>query len=173
MSSRRAAVTALLLLIACESPAAPRPRDLRVPGRNADLAVVRTKSNVVFETDASMDNGCNGDVVTLQGKAHQVFTVLDAGDSLYITVHTNFDDLKGYGVPSGARYHLNNAETERDVVGVIPTFTFDATIHFSLELVSEGSEPNLIWDLTEITRIDDNGSTETVTDVKNSLSCRG
>jgi len=39
--------------------------------------------------------------------------------------------------------------------------------------VSEGSEPNLLWDLTEITRIDDNESTVTVTDVKNSLRCRG
>lgn len=56
--------------------------------------------------------------------------------------------------------------------GSLP-FTFNDVIHMSLELVSEGSEPNLIWDLTEITRIDDNGETVTVTDLKNSLRCRG
>jgi hypothetical protein len=172
MSSRRAALTAVLLLIACDNPAAPRARDLRLPGRNADLDEVRTKGNVVFETDASLDNTCNGDVVTLQGKGHQVFSELDTGDTIYITVHTNFDDLKGYGVPSGARYHLNNTQTERDVVAVIPAFTFDASVRVSLELVSEGSEPNLIWDFTQAVRIDESGNV-TITDVKNSLECRG
>ena len=168
----RTAVAALLLLIACDNPAAPHARSLRVPGLNAD--VVRTRGNVVFETDGSLVNTCNGDVVTLVGKAHQVFTEIDAGDSIYISIHTNFDDVKGYGVPSGVRYHVNNAESEKAFVteGSLP-FTFNDTIHMSLELVSEGSEPNLIWDLTEITRIDDNGATVTVTDLKYSLRCQG
>jgi len=172
MSRRRIAVTALLLLISCDNPAAPRARALRVPGLNAD--VVRTKGNVVFSTDGSLDNTCNGDVVTLVGKAHQVFTEIDSGDSIYISIHTNLADVKGYGVPSGARYHVNNAESENVVVteGSLP-FTFNDVIHLSLELVSEGSEPNLIWDLTEITRIDDNGATVTITDLKNSLRCQG
>ena len=172
MSRRRIAVAALLLGISCDNPAAPHARALRAPGLNAD--VVRTRGNVVFSADGSLDNTCNGDVVTLVGKAHQVFTEIDSGDSIYISVHTNFADIKGYGVPSGARYHMNNAESENVVVTErsLP-FTFDDEIHMSLELVSEGSEPNLIWDLTEITRIDDNGATVTVTDVKNSLRCRG
>jgi len=172
MSRRPIAVAALLLLISCDNPVTPRARSLRVAGLNAD--VVRTRGNVVFSTDGSFDNTCNGDVVTLVGKAHQVFTEIDSGDSIYISVHTNFADVKGYGVPSGARYHFNNAESEKVIVTErsLP-FTFDDVIHMSLELVSEGSEPNLIWDLTEVTRIDDNGETVTVTDVKNSLSCRG
>jgi hypothetical protein len=172
MSRRRIAVAALLFLISCDNPAAPHARALRAPGLNAD--VVRTKGSVVFSTDGSLDNTCNGDVVTLVGKVHQVFTEIDSGDSIYISLHTNFADVKGYGVPSGARYHVNNAESEKVIVteGSLP-FTFNDVIHMSLELVSEGSEPNLIWDLTEITRIDDNGETVTVTDLKNSLRCRG
>lgn len=172
MSTRRSVVAALLLLIACDNPTASRVHALRAPGLNAD--VVRTSGNVVFDTDGSSVNTCNGDVVTLVGKAHQVFTEIDSGDSIYVSIHTNFDDLKGYGVPSGARYHLNNAESENAIVteGSLE-FTFNDTIHMSLELVSEGTEPNLIWDLTEITRIDDNGATVTVTDLKNSLRCQG
>ena len=67
---------------------------------------------------------------------------------------------------------MNNAESEKAVIteGSLP-FTSNDVIHMSLELVSEGSEPNLIWDLTEITRIDDNGVT--VTDLKNSVRCAG
>ena len=172
MSRCRTAVAALLLLIACDNPAAPRARALRVRGLSADA--VRTMSNVVFSMDGSLDNTCNGDVVTLVGKAHQVFTEIDSGDSIYISVHSNFDDVKGYGVPSGARYHVNNAASEKAIAteGSLP-FTFNDTIHMSLELVSEGSGPNLIWDLTEVTRIDDNGATVTVTDLQNSLRCQG
>ena len=172
MSRRRIAVAALLLLISCDNPAAPRARALRVPGLNAD--VVRTRGNVVFSTDGSLENTCNGDVVTLAGKIHQVFTEIDSGDSIYISLHTNFADVTGYGVPSGARYHVNNTESEKVIVTErsLP-FTFNDVIHLSLELVSEGSEPNLRWDLTEITRIDDNGATLTITDLKNSLRCGG
>src|SRR4051812_35468938 len=137
MSSRQIALSALLLLIACENPAAPRAKTLYVRGVNADVGGVRTKSNVVFETDASAENTCNGDIVTLQGKGHQVFTTTDTGDSIYITVHSNYDDLKGYGLPSGARYHLNNAQTERDVIAVIPEFTMDGSFHVTAELISE------------------------------------
>ena len=171
MSSRHTALTALLLLIACETPAAPRARDLRLSGLNADVNIGRTKGNVVFDTDASAENTCNGDIVTLKGKGHQVFTTIDTGDSIYITVHTNFDGITGYGVPSGARYHLNNTQTERDVVAVVPEFTMDGSIRVSSELISEGSEPNLILDYTQVYRIDQTGVT--VTDVKYSLECHG
>lgn len=88
MSSRVTALAALLLLIACDTPAAPQARRLRAAALNADVGVVRTKGNIVFETDASAENTCNGDIVTLEGKAHQVFTETDTGDSIYITVHT-------------------------------------------------------------------------------------
>lgn len=169
MSRRHAALTAVFFLIACDSPAAPRARELRVSGLNAD--VVKTRGNVVFDTDGSLENTCNGDVVTLIGKAHQVFTEINSGDTIHVFVHTNFDGVKGYGVPSGARYHVNNAETERAVVTMGTEFTFDDAIHMSLELISEGSEPNLIWDLTEVISIHDNGVT--VTDVRNSLRCQG
>ena len=171
MSSRYAALTALFFLIACDSPAAPREGSLRVRALNANVGDVRTKDNVVFETDASAENTCNGDIVTLQGKGHQVFTEIDSADSIYITVHTNFADVKGYGEPSGARYHLNNAQTERDIVVTLPAFTMEGSIHVSSELISEGSAPNLIFDFTQVFRIDDSGVT--ITDVKYSLECRG
>ena len=89
-----------------------------------------------------------------------MFSETVAGDSIFIWVHTNVADVKGYGVPSGALYHANDAETERAIVTEGSSeFTFNDTIHMSLELVSEGSGPNLIWDLTEVRRIDDNGAT--------------
>jgi len=138
---------------------------------NAD--VVTTRGNVFFDADGSLENTCNGDVVNLVGRVHQVFTEMNAGDTIHIVLHTNFAGVKGYGVPSGVRYHVSDAETERTVVTMGTEFTFEDTIHFSLLLVSEGSEPNLIWDLTEITRIDDNGATVTVTDLKNSVRCAG
>jgi len=170
MSSRRTALTALLFLVACDSPAAPHARSLHVPGLNADLGVVRTKGNVVFESDAFAENTCNGDVVTLQGKSHQVFTSLDTGDTIFVTVHSNFADVKGYGVPSGARYHLNNAQTERDVVVEFPAFTMDGSVHVKAELISEGAQPNLILDFTQVFRID---TGFTITDVKYKLECTG
>jgi hypothetical protein len=171
MSTRHTALTALFVLIACDIPSAPRTRDLRVPGFNADVSGTVIKGNVVFDTDASAENTCNGDVVTLTGKAHQVFTEIDTGDSIYVKVHSNFDDVKGFGVPSGARYHLNNAQMERDVVAVVPEFSMDGTIHVTSELISEGSEPNLILDFTQVFRVESTGAT--VTDVKYMLKCTG
>lgn len=160
-----------LVLIACDSPVAPAARHLRIPESRADVDVVRTKTNVVFDTDASAENTCNGDIVTLQGKGHQVFTTIETGDTIFVTVHSNFADVKGYGVPSGARYHLNNAQTERAVVVQGSEFTFEDTFQLNSELVSEGSEPNLILHLTQTVSIVDNEVTVTIT--KFSLECRG
>ena len=175
MSSRRyAAFTALLVLIACDSPAAPRARNLRVPGANRDAGTVLVRGNDVFDAGGASGDGCNGDVVTLEGKAHQAYSEIETGsvafDTIFVTVHTNFDDLKGYGVPSGTRYHLNNAQMERALVTMGPQFTFDDKAQVSTELISEGSSPNLLMDATVITRIDNTGVT--ITDVKYSLKCK-
>jgi len=176
MWTRSTALTALLVLIACDIPAAPRARSLRVPGLSRDAGTVLIKGNVVYDAGGtSFDNTCNGDVVTLQGKAHQVFTEIETGtdiaDTLHVTVHTNFDDLKGYGVPSGARYHANNTQMERDIVVVGPEFTFDVKLQWSTELISEGGDPNLILNAVQVTRLDDSGVT--VTEIRYSLECRG
>lgn len=168
--SRFAPLTALVL-IACDSPVAPAARQLRIPEYRADVGVERTKTNVVFDTDASAENTCNGDHVTLEGKGHQVFTLIDTGDSIFITAHVNFADLKGYGVPSGARYHVNNSQTERVVVTQGSEFTFEDAVWVNNEVVSEGSEPNLMLHFTEIVSIADNEVTVTI--VKYSLECRG
>ena len=176
MSSRRyAAFTALLFLIACDSPAAPRARSLHIPGVNRDAGNILAKGNVVFDAGGATGDGCNGDAVTLEGKGHQVYTEIETGsaafDTIYVTVHTNFDDLKGYGVPSGIRYHLNNTQMERALVTMGPEFTFDDKAQWHTELISEGSAPNLLMDATVVTRIDNTGVT--VTDVKYSLKCEG
>jgi uncharacterized protein YaiE (UPF0345 family) len=171
MLTSRLAVLPVLVLIACDNPAAPASRQLRIPEPRADVGVVRTKTNVVFDTDASAENTCNGDFVTLQGKGHQVFTTVATGDTLFITVHSNYADLKGYGVPSGTRYHFNNTQTERAVVVQGTEFTFVDTIRVDDELASDGSEPNLIMRLTQTVSIIDNEVTVTVT--KYSLECRG
>jgi hypothetical protein len=115
-SHRRFAVFTVLVSIACESPAAPAARELWIPEYRTDVGVVRTKTNVVFDTDASAENTCNGDV---QG----------------------------------------------------PEFTFEDTVQVNNELVSEGSEPNLILHFTQVVSIVDNEVT--VTNPKYSLECRG
>src|SRR5262245_40152092 len=97
MSRRHAALTALFFLIACDTPAAPHARELRVPRLNAD--VVTTRGNSFFDADGSLENTCNGDVVNLVGRVHQVFTEINAGDTIHIVLHTNFAGVKGYGVP--------------------------------------------------------------------------
>ena len=170
MPVSRFALLLALASIACDSPVTPTARHLRIPEYRADVGIVRTKTNVVFDTDASFENSCNGDVVTLQGKDHQVFTLIDTGDSIFVTVHFNVADLKGYGIPSGARYHANNTQTERAVVAQDP-FTFEDTFRVDVELVSEGSEPNLIMRLTQTVSIIDNEVT--ITTRKSSLECRG
>ena len=171
MPNFRFTLLSAVVLIACDSPVAPAARNLRVPDHRADVDVVRTKTNVVFDLDASAENTCNDDVVTLTGKSHQVFTTIDTGDSIFVTVHSNLADLKGVGVPSGARYHLNSTQTERVIVVESPEFTFEDTFQLTSELVSEGNEPNLILRLTQTVSIVDNEVTVTVT--KSSLECRG
>ena len=171
MSISRFAPLAALVLLACDNPAAPPSRQFRIPEPHADVGVVRTKTNVVFDTDASFENTCNGDVVTLRGKGHQVFTTIASGDTLFITVHSNYAELKGFGIPSGTRYHVNNTETERAIVVQFPDFTFEDTFQLHTELVSEGNEPNLIMRLTQTVSIVDNEVTVTIT--KYSLECRG
>ena len=171
MPTSRFALLTALVLVACDSPAAPAVRKLPIPDYHAESEVVRTKGNVFVETDASAENTCNGDIVTLQGKLHQVFTTIDTGDSIFVTVHSNYAALKGYGVPSGARYHLNTTQMERAVVVESPEFTFEDTFQLNSELVSEGAEPNLILHLTQTLSIVDNEVTVIVT--KFSLECRG
>ena len=171
MSISRFAPLAAVVLIACDNTAAPPSRQFRIPEPRADVDVVRTKANVVFDTDASAENTCNGDFVTLQGKGHQVFTTVASGDTLFITVHSNYADLKGFGVPSGTLYHFNNTQTERAVVVQGTEFTFVDTIRVDDELVSDGSEPNLIMRLTETVSIIDNQLTVSI--AKFSLECRG
>ena len=171
MPTSRSTLLTALVLIACDSPVAPAARNLWMPDYRADVGVVRTKTNVVFDIDARAENTCNGDHVTLQGKGHQVFTTIDTGDSIFATVHSNLADVKGYGIPSGARYHLNNTQKERVVVVESPEFTFEDTSQLNSELVSEGNEPNLILRITQTVSIVDNEVTVIVT--KYSLECRG
>jgi hypothetical protein len=171
MPISRFALSTALVLVACDNAVAPVAMKLRIPEYRANVDAVRTKTNVVFDTDASFENTCNGDVVTLQGKGHQVFTTIASGDTLFITVHSNYAELKGYGIPSGIRYHVNNTETERAIVVQFPDFTFEDTFQLRTELVSEGNEPNLIMRLTQTVSIVDNQLTVTTT--KYSLECRG
>ena len=171
MPSSRLALLAALVLIACDSPAGPEARKLQIPQYRADAGVVRTKTNVVFDTDASAQNTCNGDLVTLEGKGHQVFTTIDDNGTLYISVHFNYSDVKGYGVPSGARYHLNVTQSEKAIVVQFPDFIFEDAIQINSEVVSDGSEPNLIFHVTQTVSIVDNEVT--ITSTRYSLECRG
>jgi hypothetical protein len=169
MPKSRFALLFALAFVACDSPMSPAARTLRAPEFRGDF--VTTKTNVFFDTDASFDNTCNGDVVNLQGKLHQVFTTINYGDSLSITVHSNYADMKGFGVPSGARYVLNVTQTERAFVVEHPDFIFEDTVRVTLEEVSKGSEPNLILHYTQVVSIVNNEFT--VSTPKFSSECRG
>jgi hypothetical protein len=169
---RRFALLPGVVLLACGNPAGPAPRQLPAPTYRADVADDRTKGNVMVDGDLSAENTCNGDHVTMQGKSHQVFTVITRGDSLFVTVHSNIADAQGYGEPSGTRYNLKASQMERAMVVESPAiFIFQDTVRVNEEVVSQGSEPNLILRFTQIVSIVDNVGT--VTQPKFSLECRG
>jgi hypothetical protein len=172
MFTTRLAVLSALLLIACDNPVTPATRELHVPGYRADADADRIKTNTFFESDLSAENTCNGDLVTLYGKNHEVFTSSRVGDSLFIDIHFNLADAKGYGVPSGARYILNASQRERALdVETGTEFTFIDELLLNSEVVSLGSEPNLILHLTQTLSIIDNELTVVMT--RYSLECRG
>lgn len=169
---RRFALLPGLVLLACDSPAGLATRQLSAPTIRADVADDRSKGNVMVDGDLSAENTCNGDHVTMQGKSHQVFTIITRGDSLFITVHSNIADAQGYGEPSGTRYNLKASQMERGfVVENQTTFIFEDTVRVNEQVVSQGSEPNLILRFTNTVSIVENGGS--VTQPRFSLECRG
>jgi len=169
MSRPYLVVLAAFALAACDRPTAPVPRALK-PGASVSFSKANTtKTNDWFDVSGFAVNDCNNDIVTLSGRAHEVFTVTDNGTSLDFKVHINYDDLKGVGDPSGAQYHLNAAENVKEID--FSDFTYAGRIVLNEELVSQGSEPNLIIHITEYYSWD--GTTFTVTDRRFSIECRG
>jgi hypothetical protein len=160
-----------LAMAACERPTAPTPTVTRSGSLVSSSRGNTTKFNDVFDISTPTDNSCNGDILFVSGKAHEVFTIIDNGASSDLRIHLNFDDLKGVGVPSGARYHLNVTEKVNDHYIFVPDFTFQGTAQFNQEVVSEGNAPNLIYHVTQQYSYD--GTTFTLINTRFSIECRG
>jgi len=162
---------AALAFAGCDRSLPTAPTGLKVPTSLAADKGTTTKINEVFDVSGFSFNNCNGDVVAVAGKLHEVFTVTDNGTSLDFKVHVNYDDLKGVGVPSGAEYHLNAAEQQRERDYLFPNLAFSGRVIFNEELVSQGGEPNVIIHITEYYSFD--GTNFTFTEPRFSVECRG
>ncbi|MFL5561717.1 MAG: hypothetical protein ACJ79K_09610 [Gemmatimonadaceae bacterium] len=158
-------------IAACERPTAPTP-PVTTSGSPVSLSAGNTaKFNDVYYISTVTDNPCNGDIVFVSGKMHEVFTITENDFTFDLTIHVNFDALQGVGVPSGARYHLNGTEKLNQQGFFVPDFAFQRTAQFDQEVVSEGNAPNLIYHITQQFSVDE--TTTTVTDTKVSIKCRG
>jgi hypothetical protein len=158
-------------IAACEGPTTPTPTVIKSGSHASFSRGNTTKFNDVFDISTATDNSCNGDILFVSGKAHEVFTIIDNGSSADLRIHVNFDDLKGVGVPSGVLYHLNVTEKQNEHDIFVPDFTFQATAQFNQEVVSQGNAPNLIYHVTQQYSFD--GITFTVINTRFSIECRG
>lgn len=118
--SHRIPLSAVVALVAVSLVACDRAVDVTSPTRAARAAsftkdgTVKTNQKIDI-VDQTIENTCNGDVVTVNGTEHVAQTTNADGS---MSIHVNFDDLKGVGVPSGAQYHLNaGAHAHEFIVG--------------------------------------------------------
>jgi hypothetical protein len=109
-------------------------------------------------------NPCNGEVVNLSGTIHVAVYV----DENQFRIHTNWQDIVGVGVTSGAIYQANEAFRQYTVQRPSGAFTF--VLQDERELVTKGGLANWIQhEYMEITVDDD----EVTIRPRSQAECRG
>src|SRR4051794_1543183 len=67
----------------------------------------------VFNADVpvsfTVTNPCNGEDVLFSGTAHVLVDITINGNTAHLGVNTNFQDLSGVGLTTGAKYQLANS----------------------------------------------------------------
>jgi hypothetical protein len=168
MSRRIVGVAALFAMTACERPTAPT-----TPlSANLKLAsAAGTKTNEWLDISGNQPNPCNGEDTFLSGKLHVVTTQSTNGTVTTIKLHENFNDLKGVGLTTGDRYHLNAAAKVDLTMDAAPPFPFSGEELLTAELVSNGPGDNLKLFIIETVTFD--GTTLTVEIKKIRIECHG
>lgn len=151
-----------LLALACDTADSPTPlTGPDVPAAMPDLLVVKVP---IEETITVSEPNCAGEMLELHIR-QQVVTQggFDSNGGSHFHSVINDKGTTAVGLSSGTQYHQTGATTETDVaIGVPPLIV---TVHNSLNLISEGSAPNLqVNQLFHVT-INPDGDATTFTDV--------
>jgi hypothetical protein len=127
----------LALAIACESPTTPNSSALLAPATARANAVL---FNDKFETLTFAPNNCDGTVVVLEAKWHELFAItLDAAGGFHLSQHIN---IQGQG--TDAATHVDY------VVSDVANFEYNGKVGFeetyteSYKLIAKGKAPNAL-----------------------------
>lgn len=126
--------------------------------RGASAEVV---TNMFVPLNATVNNACTGEPVTLTGELHVLASIQETGNGLRISMHTQPVGATGTGSVSGATYHAT---------GITRQFIFldgpppqDRTFVNNFYIIGEGSAPNFMVHTTIHLTVDaDNNVTTNV-----------
>lgn len=141
------ALLALGALVACDAPTVQSPRALAP--RPPSLASAPTNQEQWVNDQFTIFNPCNGDMVDVSGRIH-VSTMVDAAGIAHI--HMNGADLSGASAATGTAYNFVRVSRTDGVLNPLDV-TFDARYR----VISLGSEPNFLLDLTAHLYTNDTG----------------
>ena len=135
----------------------------------AQSTTVTTNETIPYS--GSLNNTCNGDVVTFQGNIHITnHMTTDASGGTHLKTHVNFQDVSGTGAPSGLSYNVRTTtnETVNDNDGP----QSEATIISTVKLITQGPEQNSFLQVVFHITVNANGVTTTTVD-ETKIECRG
>ena len=135
----------------------------------AQSTTVTTNETIPYT--GSLNNTCNGDVVTFQGNIHITnHMTTDASGGTHLKTHVNFQDVSGTGAPSGLSYTVRTTtnETVNDNDGP----QSEATIISTVKLITQGPEQNSFLQVVFHITVNANGVTTTTVD-ETKIECRG
>lgn len=122
------------------------------------LTAPQARADVVFnETQpfsAVAFNGCNGDLVFVDGTVHEVDQVTDNGLTVHVGQHLNFN-VSGVGLPSGAIYPNANEELNFQL-DIAKGASETQVVNF--RLIGQGQTPNLVFQALFHITVDANGN---------------
>jgi hypothetical protein len=125
------------LAVACESPTAPRSTASIAPAsRTANAVLVNEK----FESLTFAPNNCDGTLLTLQAKWHQVYGLtFDGAGGVHVSEHTNVQG-QGTDATTGVDYVVSDvANLEYNA-----KLGFEETYTESYKLIAKGKAPNAL-----------------------------
>lgn len=107
----------------------------------ASAQTTATKTNETHDWAGSVDNFCNGDVVTVSGKHHVMASQQDQKNG---RVHLQMSDRKngtGVGAPSGKQYSYGDQTRMNVIVPAAPDGQPTGIMRQRIKIVSGGSTP--------------------------------
>lgn len=117
--------------------------------------------------DTITDNPCNGELVLIQGKAHELLRVTENGGTYHFGRHFNAAGVTGVGLTSGARYVLSAAFNDEFTLAAGSTST---TVQ-ALQVIGVGRTPNFTLHVLFHVTVDANGDVHAYVE-KERAECR-